>query len=216
MQNSTINDYTKRYDKGFVTLSLDSLKEPLNWLHFFPTECAQDMNVGTFLPYYDFPLPYAFLSGRHLCLQENKPRLTTRYLVNQNVPMFKTAKGKTTVIRGQRCHAAVKALAKKAQWSLRLDLSDLPRSEHTKLGQYAWPLRLRLTEDLALCGFLCSHRGRNSIHFQVIFNILTMWLFELLVKLFLWKKGPQRTNEWYIVHCVRHSFQSVSHFPWHK
>lgn len=83
-------------------------------------------------------------------------------------------------------------------------------------GAIRWPLRLRLTEDLVLCGFLCSRGGRNSNSLPGRIQH-SEYVAELLVELFLSGKGPQQTNkEWCIVHCVSQSFFCVSHFPWHK
>lgn len=114
-----IRDSAKKFDKVFFTVK--SLQPSArSSKHFFPdwqqSVYKSRMSFNSiFLPYHDFPFlgktrctfrPHAFLSGRHLCLQENKPRLTTRYLANRNVPMLQTAEGKTTVIRGSKVPAS--------------------------------------------------------------------------------------------------------------
>lgn len=63
---------------------------------------------------------------------------------------------------GQRCLAAFKALAKKGSMKPQAWFIWFAKVRTHQNGAVCWPLRLRLTEDLALCGLLSSHGGRNS------------------------------------------------------
>lgn len=116
MQNSIIRYYAKIYDFGFLTLSLDNTNEPLNWLHFFPywvctrhdkAKTAPFCLITTFL----YLIP-SCLEGICACRKINQDWQPGTWRIKMFL-CWRQLKERPRWSGGQRCQAAVKALAKK-------------------------------------------------------------------------------------------------------
>lgn len=83
---------------------------------------------------------YAFLPGRHLSLQRNISRLTTRYSAQLNVLMYWRAKRKTTVARGHGFLSAVLRMGKRPTEALGLIYLACQGQDPPKWGNMLTPL----------------------------------------------------------------------------
>lgn len=133
--------------------------------------------------------------------------------------MLQTAEGKTTVIRGSKVPASSYSIGKKRPNEASGLIYLTCQGQNTTNWGNMLTSPPQADEDLVLCGFLCSRRGKKlqytsssyPVHIQHS-DYIAIWLVCWVIPL----RERSTTNKQRAMRCASQSFKSASHFPWHK